>query len=97
MDCPRLSAPKQADWSTSGRGSACNERSPSCAWHVTDQHHLTRSQFERWFINRDVSLVIREACGFAHHSARWLNGLGVELKLRAKHETAVRREFRCPM
>jgi transposase len=51
------------------------------AWHVTDKHRLTRSQFERWFINRDVSLVILEACGSAHHWARWLNSLGIEVKL----------------
>jgi hypothetical protein len=31
------------------------------AWRVTEQHRLTRSQFERWFMNRDVSLVIMEA------------------------------------
>lgn len=28
-----------------------------------------------WFPNRDVALVIMEACGSAHHWARWLNGL----------------------
>ncbi len=31
--------------------------------------------------NRDVSLVIMEACGSSHHWARWLNGLGIEVKL----------------
>ena len=36
-------------------------------WRVTEQHRLTRSQFERWFINRDVTPVIMEACGSAHH------------------------------
>lgn len=51
------------------------------AWRVTEQHRLTRSQFEKWFVNRDVSLVIMEACGSAHHWARWLNGLGIEVKL----------------
>jgi transposase len=40
-----------------------------------------RSQFEGWFINRDVSLVIMEACGSAHHWARQLNSLGIEVKL----------------
>ena len=33
---------------------------------------LTRTQFERWFDNRAVVLVIMEACGCAHHWARWL-------------------------
>lgn len=39
-------------------------------WRVIEQHRLTRSQFERWFINRNVSLVIMEACGSAHHWGR---------------------------
>lgn len=50
-------------------------------WRVAEKHRLTRSQFEKWFINRDVSLVIMEACGSAHHWARWLNRLGIEVKL----------------
>jgi len=50
-------------------------------WRVIEQHRLSRTQFERWFINRDVSLVIMEACGSAHHWARQLNGLGIEVKL----------------
>lgn len=51
------------------------------SWKVLETHRLTRSQFERWFINRDVSLVIMEACGSAHYWARWLNSLGIEVKL----------------
>jgi len=50
-------------------------------WRVIEQHRLSRSQFERWFLNRSVSLVVMEACGSAHHWARWLNGLGIEVKL----------------
>lgn len=50
-------------------------------WHVIQTQRLTRTQFERWFANRDVALVIMEACGSAHHWARWLNGLGIEVKL----------------
>ena len=50
-------------------------------WRVAEQHRLTRSQFERWFINRSVSLVIMEACGSAHHWARQLNALGIDVKL----------------
>ena len=50
-------------------------------WRVTEQHRLTRTQFERWFVNRDVSLVIMEGCGSAHHWARWLNSLGIEVKI----------------
>lgn len=51
------------------------------SWKILETHRLTRSQFERWFINRDVSLVIMEACGSAHHWARWLNSLGIEVRL----------------
>ena len=51
------------------------------AWRVVDQQRLTRLQFERWFSNRSVGLVVMEACGSAHHWARWLNGLGIEVRL----------------
>ena len=50
-------------------------------WHVIDTQRLTRTQFERWFANRDVGLVVMESCGSAHHWARWLNGLGIDVKL----------------
>ena len=39
-------------------------------WHIVETQRLTRIQFERWFANRNVSLVIMEACGSAHHWAR---------------------------
>jgi len=51
------------------------------AWRVVEQQRLTRSQFERWFANRAVGLVVMEACGSAHHWGRWLNSLGIEVKL----------------
>ncbi|MEW6312691.1 MAG: transposase [Pseudomonadota bacterium] len=51
------------------------------SWKVIEQHRLTRSQFERWFQNREVSLVILEACGSAHHWGRRLNRLGIEVRL----------------
>lgn len=50
------------------------------SWKVVESHRLTRIQFERWFANREVDLVIREACGSAHHWARRLNGLGINVK-----------------
>jgi transposase len=50
-------------------------------WKIIETHRLTRSQFERWFHNRDVSLVVMEACGSAHHWARYLSGLGIDVKL----------------
>jgi transposase len=51
------------------------------SWRVVEAHRLTRAQFERWFANRTVGLVVMEACGSAHHWARWLNGLGIEVRL----------------
>lgn len=50
-------------------------------WKIVDKQRLTRSQFERWFANRPVGLVVMEACGSAHHWARWLMGLGFEVML----------------
>lgn len=50
-------------------------------WKVIEQHRLTRPQFERWFANRAVGLVVMEACGSAHHWARWLSGQGIVVKL----------------
>lgn len=50
-------------------------------WKVVGEERLTRSQFERWFQNRAVSLVVMEACGSAHHWGRWLNRLGIPVKL----------------
>lgn len=50
-------------------------------WRVTETQRLTRSQFERWFVNREVGLVVMESCGSAHHWARWLNGLGISVRL----------------
>ncbi|OGA26802.1 MAG: IS110 family transposase [Betaproteobacteria bacterium RIFCSPLOWO2_12_61_14] len=51
------------------------------AWRVTEEHRLTRTQMERWFANRSVGLVVMEACGSAHHWGRWLNALGIEVRL----------------
>jgi len=50
-------------------------------WKVVESHRLTRTQFERFFSNRNVKLVIMEACGSAHHWARWLEGLGIRVRL----------------
>jgi len=50
-------------------------------WMPIESHRLTRTQFERWFANREVGLVVMEACGSAHHWARWLNRLGIEVRL----------------
>jgi len=50
-------------------------------WRVVERHRLTRVQFERFFANRDVALVVMEACGSAHHWARRLTALGIDVKL----------------
>ena len=39
-------------------------------WKFIEQQQLTRSQFERYFHNRDVGLVVMEACCSAHHWSR---------------------------
>lgn len=51
------------------------------SWRVIEELRLTRAQFERWFANRSVRLVVMEACGSAHHWGRWLNTLGIEVRL----------------
>jgi transposase len=50
-------------------------------WRLVEQQRLSRTQFERWFANRAVGLVVMEACGSAHYWARWLNALGIEVRL----------------
>ena len=50
-------------------------------WRVIERARLTRGQFERWFVNRAVGLVVIEACGSAHHWARYLQGLGLRVQL----------------
>jgi transposase len=50
-------------------------------WRVVERHRLTRLQFERFFANRSVGLVVMEACSSAHHWARWLQSLGIDVRL----------------
>jgi transposase len=50
-------------------------------WKVIERARLTRSQFERWFDNRDVSLIVMEACGSAHHWGRVFRSRGIEVRL----------------
>jgi transposase len=50
-------------------------------WRIVERHRLTRAQFERWFANREVKLVIMEACGSAHHWARTFRARGIEVRL----------------
>ena len=50
-------------------------------WRVIERHRLTRTQFERFFANRAVDLVVMEACGSAHYWARSIASLGIEVRL----------------
>lgn len=50
-------------------------------WKVLERARLTRRQFERWFENRVVRLVVMEACATAHHWARTLRARGIEVLL----------------
>jgi len=50
-------------------------------WKIVERARLTRGQFERWFDNRKVDLVVMEACGSAHHWARTLRARGIEVRL----------------
>jgi len=50
-------------------------------WRVVQTARLSRSQFSAWFGNRAVSRVIMEACGSAHHWARWFSSQGIEVTL----------------
>jgi transposase len=50
-------------------------------WHILERARLSRAQFERWFHNRNVALVVMEACGSAHYWARMLQRQGIEVRL----------------
>jgi transposase len=50
-------------------------------WRVVGSARLTRGQFERWFDNRALELVVMEACGSAHYWARLLRARGIEVRL----------------
>jgi transposase len=50
-------------------------------WKLSERARLTRGQFERWFRNRAVGLVVMEACASAHYWARTLRARGIEVRL----------------
>src|SRR5574342_166558 len=50
-------------------------------WKVIERARLTRAQFERWFDNRKIDLVVMEACGSAHHWGRMLRARAIEVRL----------------
>jgi transposase len=50
-------------------------------WKVVERARLTRGQFERWFNNRAVRLVVMEACATAHYWARTPRARGMEVRL----------------
>src|SRR5258708_7239895 len=53
---------------------------------VSESHRLSRSQFLRFFAQRQPALVVLEACGTAHHWARELGALGHRVRLLPPHE-----------
>src|SRR5258708_30280156 len=52
---------------------------------VSESHRLSRSQFVRFFAERQPALVVLEACGTAHHWARELGALGHQVRLLPPH------------
>ena len=50
-------------------------------WKGIERARLTRGQFERWFQNRSVRLVVMEACATAHYWARRLRAQSIEVRL----------------
>jgi transposase len=52
---------------------------------VSESHRLTRSQFLRFFAERQPALVVLEACGTAHYWARELQALGHQVRLLPPH------------
>lgn len=48
---------------------------------IVGSHRLTRTQFERFFANRQCSQVVMEACGSAHHWSRCLQNQGLQVRL----------------
>src|SRR5258708_23130549 len=53
---------------------------------VSESHRLSRSQFLRFFAERQPAPVVLEACGTAHHWARELGALGHQVRLLPPHE-----------
>jgi len=50
-------------------------------WKIIERARLTRTQFERWFDNRECGAVVMEACGSAHHWGRVFRSHGIEVRL----------------
>lgn len=50
-------------------------------WRIIEKHRRTRTKFQRFFANRNVRLVVMEACGGAHYWARQIQALGIEVRL----------------
>ena len=49
--------------------------------HIFDRQRLTRTRFDRFFVNRPPCRIVMEACGSAHHHARRLREQGHEICL----------------
>ena len=55
--------PRCPSWASISPSPSFNLRSPMRNWRIVERQRLTRTQFERWFANRAVGLVVMEACG----------------------------------
>jgi transposase len=51
------------------------------AGRVVENHRLRRAQFEKFFANRPVDLIVMEACGSAHHWGRTFSTRGIAVTL----------------
>jgi transposase len=49
--------------------------------HIVERQRLSRSRFDRFFVNRAPCRIVMEACGSAHHHARRLSSQGHEVLL----------------
>jgi len=52
---------------------------------ITERRRLTRTQFMRFFENKNFQRVVMEACGSAHHWGRWFAARGLEVTLLPPH------------
>ena len=53
--------------------------------HVSENHRLSRSRFQRFFAEHQPATVLMEACGSSHHWARHLESLGHSVVLLPPH------------
>ena len=50
-------------------------------WKITERLRLNRKSFSTFFVQLAPSRVVMEACGSAHHWARYIAALGHQVQL----------------